>query len=137
MNVAEQTTEQTSVITITDAALAVIRKLLVEKDVPGCGVRVFASGGGYAGLQYGMRLDTKPRSYDQVIEQDGVKVFIDPTSMMQITGAVIDYKDSAMGGGFKIDNPNAAAPVCSCNTSFGMNGGQDATAEVTNSVWIR
>jgi iron-sulfur cluster assembly accessory protein len=136
MNAAEQTTEQTSVITITDAALAAIRKLLVEKNAPGGGVRVFASGGGFAGLQYGMRLDMKPRSYDQVIEQDGVKVFVDPTSMMQITGAVIDYQESARGGGFKIDNPNAA-PVPSCRVPFNTNGSQNAAAEVTDSVWIR
>jgi iron-sulfur cluster assembly protein len=126
MDLVEQTTtEETAVITITDSALAVVRKLLVEKEVPDHGLRVFVAGGGCSGLQYGMALEAEPRPYDQVIENDGVKVFIDPTSMMYLTGAVIDYEDSIMGGGFKIDNPNAVS-TCGCGTSFKTEGSQGA-----------
>jgi iron-sulfur cluster assembly protein len=126
MDLLEQTTtEEISVITITDGARAVVRKLLLEKNVPDYGLRVFVAGGGCSGLQYGMALEAEPRPYDQVVEHDGVKVFIDPTSMMYLTGATIDYEDSIMGGGFKIDNPNAVSS-CGCGTSFKTEGSQGA-----------
>jgi iron-sulfur cluster assembly protein len=127
MDLVEQTTvEETTGINITDSALAVIRKLLEEKNVPDHGLRVFVAGGGCSGLQYGMALEAEPRPYDQVINNDGVKVFIDPTSMMYLSNAVIDYEDSIMGGGFKIDNPNAVS-TCGCGTSFKTEGGQGAS----------
>jgi iron-sulfur cluster assembly protein len=68
-------------------------------------------------MQYGMALEAEPRNYDHVIEHDGVKVFVDPTSMMYLNQATIDYVDSIMGGGFKIENPNAVTS-CGCGTSF-------------------
>ncbi len=133
MDLVEQTTtEETTVINITDNALAVVRKLLEEKNVPDHGLRVFVAGGGCSGLQYGMALEAEPRPYDQVIENDGVKVFIDPTSMMYLTGAVIDYEDSIMGGGFKIDNPNAVS-TCGCGTSFKTEGSQGAAGATCGS----
>lgn len=117
--------EQTSTINVTDAALGVVRKLLVEKNVPDYGLRVFVAGGGCSGLQYGMALEAEARPYDNVIERDGVKVFVDPTSMMYLANATIDYEDSIMGGGFKIDNPNAVS-TCGCGTSFKTEGGAGA-----------
>ncbi len=119
--------EQTNTINVTDAALAVVRKLLVEKNVPDYGLRVFVAGGGCSGLQYGMALEAEARPYDNVIERDGVKVFVDPTSMMYLTNATIDYEDSIMGGGFKIDNPNAVS-TCGCGTSFKTSGSAGAAA---------
>jgi iron-sulfur cluster assembly protein len=109
--------EQTQTITVTEKALATVRNLLEEKSVPNYGLRVFVAGGGCSGMQYGMALEEEARAYDHVIEQDGVKVFVDPTSMMYLTGATVDYEDSLMGGGFKIDNPNAVS-ACGCGSSF-------------------
>jgi iron-sulfur cluster assembly accessory protein len=109
--------EQTQTILVTDKALATVRNLLIEKNVPNYGLRVFVAGGGCSGMQYGMALEEEARPYDHVIEQDGVKVFVDPTSMMYLAGATVDYEDSLMGGGFKIDNPNAVSS-CGCGSSF-------------------
>jgi iron-sulfur cluster assembly protein len=118
MDLVEQNTAVTTeTITITENAVNVVRDLLVSKEVPDYGLRVFVAGGGCSGLQYGMALEAEARPYDNVIETDGIKVFIDPTSMMYLTGATIDYEDSLMGGGFKIDNPNATS-ACGCGTSF-------------------
>lgn len=129
MDLVEQTTiEETTGINITDSALAVVRKLVAEKNVPDHGLRVFVAGGGCSGLQYGMALEAEPRPYDQVIKKDDVKVFIDPTSMMYLSNAVIDYEDSIMGGGFKIDNPNAVS-TCGCGTSFKTEGSQGAASD--------
>jgi iron-sulfur cluster assembly protein len=68
-----------------------------------------------------MAVEAEPRPYDHVIERDGVKVFVDPTSMMYLSNATIDYEDSIMGGGFKIENPNAVSS-CGCGSSFKTEG---------------
>ncbi len=125
MELVEQTTTDT--INLTEAAAKMVQNLLVQKNVPDYGLRVFVSGGGCSGLQYGMALEAEARPYDQVIEKNDVKVFIDPTSMMYLTGATIDYEDSIMGGGFKIENPNAVSS-CGCGTSFKAKNGPEAGA---------
>ncbi|HRQ40658.1 MAG TPA: iron-sulfur cluster assembly accessory protein [Chloroflexota bacterium] len=104
-------------IYLTDAAADMVKTLLVQKNVPDHGLRVFVAGGGCSGMQYGMALEAEPRPYDHLIEYHGVKVFIDPTSMMYLGNATIDYEDSIMGGGFKIENPNAVSS-CGCGSSF-------------------
>ena len=119
MELVEQTTTET--VTLTEGAIAMINNLLVQKEVPDHGLRVFVAGGGCSGMQYGMALEAEPRPYDHVIESGGVKVFIDPTSMMYLNNATIDYEDSIMGGGFKIDNPNATS-ACGCGSSFKTDG---------------
>jgi iron-sulfur cluster assembly protein len=115
MELVEQTT--TEAIYLTEAAVEMVRNLLIQKEVPDHGLRVFVAGGGCSGMQYGMALEAEPRPYDHVVEKSGIKVFIDPTSMMYLNQATIDYEDSIMGGGFKIENPNAASS-CGCGTSF-------------------
>ena len=130
MELVEQVTTDT--IFLTDAAADMVKNLLVQKEVPDHGLRVFVAGGGCSGMQYGMALEAEPRPYDQVIENEGVKVFIDPTSMMYLSGAVIDYEDSIMGGGFKIDNPNAVS-TCGCGTSFKTEGSQGAAGAACGS----
>jgi len=124
MDLLEQTNVET--INLTDAAVATVKSLLVQKEVPNHGLRVFVSGGGCSGMQYGMALEAEARPYDHVIEKDGVKVFIDPTSMMYLSNATIDYEDSIMGGGFKIDNPNAVSS-CGCGSSFKTADSQGAS----------
>jgi iron-sulfur cluster assembly protein len=115
---------QTETVNLTPAAVETVRNLLVQKNVPDYGLRVFVAGGGCSGMQYGMALEAEARDYDHIIEVDGVKVFVDPTSMMYLNNATIDYVDSIMGGGFKVENPNAASS-CGCGTSFkSKNGGE-------------
>jgi len=113
---------RTETITVTEAAAITVRDLLAQKNVPDYGLRVFVSGGGCSGMQYGMALEAEARPYDHVIEQDGIQIFIDPTSMMYLNNATIDYEDSLMGGGFKIENPNAVSS-CGCGSSFKTEGG--------------
>jgi len=111
------TIEQTETIQLTDTAAEMVRNLLTQKNVPDHGLRVFVSGGGCSGLQYGMALEAEARPYDHTIESSGVKLFVDPTSMMYLGGSVVDYEDNLMGGGFRIDNPNAVSS-CGCGHSF-------------------
>jgi iron-sulfur cluster assembly protein len=104
-------------MTLTPTAEIKLRDLLQSRNIPNHGLRVFVAGGGCSGLQYGMAFEAQAREFDTVVDQNGVKLFIDPTSLMYLSGASIDFIDSLMGGGFKIENPNAVA-ACGCGSSF-------------------
>jgi iron-sulfur cluster assembly protein len=68
-------------------------------------------------MQYGMTFDDATRDSDEVYEQHGLRIMVDPTSLFYVDGASIDYVDNLMGGGFHIDNPNAVSS-CGCGSSF-------------------
>ena len=76
-------------------------------------------------MQYGMSFEADPQEYDAVVETDGVRLLVDPTSMVYLKGATIDFVDSLIGGGFRIDNPNAVSQ-CGCGTSFKAENGEGA-----------
>ena len=118
---------ETPVLVVTPAAVAKIKELLVARNIPNHALRVFVSGGGCSGLQYGMAFEGNPQEYDTLVEIDGVRLVIDPTSLMYVGGATIDYVDSLMGGGFRIDNPNAVS-TCGCGTSFKTKGENSAAS---------
>jgi iron-sulfur cluster assembly accessory protein len=104
-------------ISVTPAAVSTIRNLLEQRQIPNHALRVFVSGGGCSGMQYGMAFEAAAQSHDNVIEVDGVRLLVDPTSAIYLQGATIDFVDSLMGGGFRIDNPNAVSS-CGCGHSF-------------------
>jgi iron-sulfur cluster assembly protein len=113
-----ETMEETAVITLTETAAEKLDGIMKEKGVREThALRVFVSGGGCSGLQYGMTFDPSPREVDTVILQHGMRVVIDPQSLRYMGGATIDYVDSLMGGGFHIENPNAVSS-CGCGHSF-------------------
>ena len=104
-------------VSLTTEAVAQLKSLLSKESNPDLGLRVFVSGGGCSGLQYGMAFDDNVRPGDDIIEQDGVKVLVDDFSAPYIRGSEIDYVDSLMGAGFTVHNPNAVHS-CSCGHSF-------------------
>ena len=106
-------------ITLTETAASKLGTVLRDKGfTPEThGLRVFVQGGGCGGMQYGMMFEGAPRETDEVYENFGLKVYVDPTSMFYINGANIDYVDNLMGGGFHIENPNAVSS-CGCGSSF-------------------
>jgi iron-sulfur cluster assembly protein len=108
---------QTSAIQITPAAANAVQELLEKKELKDHALRVFVSGGGCSGFQYGMALENKILDNDLVFVQNGVKVVIDEISINYLQGASIDYVDEIMGSGFKIENPNAVSS-CGCGSSF-------------------
>lgn len=120
------TAEATDTIRITEGARSVVQDLLVQKNVPDYGLRIFVSGGGCSGMQYGMALDAEPGESDFVMDDHGVRIFVDPISMMYLSGSIVDYEDSLMGGGFRIDNPNAVSS-CGCGNSFKTSSNSAAT----------
>ena len=104
-------------ITLTEGAIRRVRALIQEKELDGYALRVFVSGGGCSGMQYGMGLEPEPRETDFRYHFDDVEVVIDPSSLTYLSGATIDYVDDLMAGGFKIDNPMAVSS-CGCGHSF-------------------
>jgi iron-sulfur cluster assembly protein len=108
---------QTELITLTPSAVQAINELLEKRDLEGYALRIFVSGGGCSGLQYGMALDNNIQTGDVTAELDGVKVVIDEVSINYMRGSTVDYVDDLMASGFKIDNPNAIAS-CGCGNSF-------------------
>jgi len=114
-------------VSITERATENVKHLLKEKGVEGGALRVFVAGGGCSGYQYGMALAQEAEEDDLVIEQDGVKLVIDPESAPLLKGAEIDYVEDVMKSGFTIFNPNATRS-CACGSSFdtadGSGGGQ-------------
>jgi iron-sulfur cluster assembly protein len=117
----EQT--QTEFITLTPAAADAVRGLLEKRNLEGYALRVFISGGGCSGFQYGMALEANIREQDLVAEFDGVKVVVDEVSIEYLRGASVDYVEGVMGSGFKIENPNAISS-CGCGSSFRTKDGE-------------
>ncbi len=106
-----------AVVTITDEALGQLQTLLEQEGNPELGLRLFVSGGGCSGLQYGMAFDDEIREGDEVVQQGGVKIIVDDFSAPHVRGSEIDYVDGLMGAGFTVHNPNAVHS-CSCGHSF-------------------
>lgn len=127
-NIQIDTIETTPVLSVTSSAVAIIRDLLVQRNIPNHALRVFVSGGGCSGMQYGMAFEENARDFDKVVSVDGVRLIVDPTSLMYLQGATIDYVDSLMGGGFRIENPNAVSS-CGCGHSFRTSNSEAGSEE--------
>jgi iron-sulfur cluster assembly accessory protein len=115
--------EATPVLTVTPIAVSKIKELLAARDLNDHALRVFVSGGGCSGLQYGMAIEKEAEELDTTFETDGIRLLIDPASLQYLAGAHIDFVDELMGGGFRIDNPNAVSS-CGCGHSFRTEDGQ-------------
>ena len=122
----QPTTAVQSPLTLTVAAASEVKSLLAEQDRDDLYLRVYVAGGGCSGLQYGMALDENLEPGDETFEDSGVKLVVDATSLRYIGGAVVDYITTDMGGGFKIDNPNATRS-CGCGSSFSTEDGEEAS----------
>ena len=113
-------------ITLTSPAAEKLQTIMAEKGIENHALRVFISGGGCSGLNYGMTFAEDAEIDDKVVETDGLQVVIDPASLHYLKGVEIDYIDSLMGGGFRIENPNAVQ-TCACGSSFRTDAGEQGT----------
>jgi iron-sulfur cluster assembly protein len=106
-------------IHVTEKAAQKIQDLLRKEGVPDAsgGLRVGVQGGGCSGLSYAMRLDTKARDRDKVFEENGVRVFVDPKSLLFLDNTTLDYEETLMRQGFVFQNPQATRS-CGCGSSF-------------------
>ena len=106
-------------LVFTDAAAQKVGELIREEKNPNLKLRVFVSGGGCSGFQYGFTFDENTDDGDTHIENSGVTLLVDPMSVQYLMGAEIDYREDLEGAQFVIRNPNAAT-TCGCGSSFSV-----------------
>ncbi|MGO8969474.1 MAG: HesB/IscA family protein [Myxococcaceae bacterium] len=104
---------------LTAAAAARIQKLRDERQTPEAGLRVAVRGGGCSGLTYVIEWAEAPRERDKLFERDGVRVFVDPKSYLYLMGSVLNYEETLMASGFRLENP-LVKTACGCGESFSI-----------------
>ncbi len=108
---------QPSIVSLTDAAATKLQELTKAETSPDIGLRVYVYSGGCSGYRYGMMLEDQPTADDSVLQTNGVRVYVDSSSVPLLAGSSIDYVDTLMGAGFTVANPNAVSG-CGCGSSF-------------------
>ncbi len=112
-----ETQLQSSSLIFTSAAARKVKQLIQEEANPALKLRVFVSGGGCSGFQYGFTFDEKVEEGDTQVQNEGVILLVDPMSYQYLAGAEIDYTEGLEGAQFVIRNPNATS-TCGCGSSF-------------------
>jgi iron-sulfur cluster insertion protein len=110
-------TDMPSPILFTDSAANKVKELILEEGNPELKLRVFVTGGGCSGFQYGFTFEETANDDDTSMEKNGVTLLIDPMSYQYLVGAEIDYSEGLQGSQFVIKNPNATS-TCGCGSSF-------------------
>jgi iron-sulfur cluster assembly protein len=104
-------------ISISDAAVERLRKMLTDRGTPGAALRIAVRGGGCSGMQYDLRWDESFREKDRIYEREGARVVVDPKSYIYLVGSVLNYEQGLLQSGFKLTNPRVKSS-CGCGESF-------------------
>jgi iron-sulfur cluster insertion protein len=112
-------TDMPAPLVITEAAATKVKSLIEEEGNPELKLRVFVTGGGCSGFQYGFTFDEEIAEDDTRMDKNGVTLLIDPMSYQYLVGAEIDYQEGLEGAQFVIKNPNATS-TCGCGSSFSV-----------------
>jgi iron-sulfur cluster assembly protein len=119
------------VITLTEAAAERIRALMAASGRKAAGLRIGSKKGGCAGMEYTMDYAAEPNPHDELVEDKGVRVLIDPTAVMFLLGTEMDYKTDRMSAGFVFNNPNQTS-ACGCGESVALTPATEASAEASS-----
>ncbi len=106
-------------ISLTASAIAKVNETLAQQNPVPTGLRVGVVGGGCSGFSYSMQFENGAGMMDKVFDMDGLKVYVDATSVMYLNGCVVDYVETLEGAGFKFENPNVKS-TCGCGSSFSV-----------------
>src|SRR5947199_6180335 len=106
-------------ITLTPNAVAKVKEIMSQQNPAPAGLRVGVVGGGCSGFSYSMQFENGAGMMDKVFDMDGLKVYVDATSVMYLNGCIVDYVESLEGAGFKFENPNVKS-TCGCGSSFSV-----------------
>ena len=109
--------EMPAPLVFSDSAAGKVKQLIDEEGNPDLKLRVFVTGGGCSGFQYGFTFDEATNEDDTAMEKNGMTLLIDPMSLQYLAGAEIDYQENVEGAQFVIKNPNATS-TCGCGSSF-------------------
>ena len=108
---------KTTPVRLTDSAVNKVREIMATQDPLPAGLRIGVVGGGCSGFQYSMSFENQSGMMDKVFDFNGLKVFVDSTSLMYLSGCTVDYVETLEAAGFKFDNP-AVKSTCGCGSSF-------------------
>jgi iron-sulfur cluster insertion protein len=111
--------QQAMPIEFSESAAIRVRTLIAEEENPELKLRVFVSGGGCSGFQYGFTFDEKVNPGDMEVQKEGVTLVVDPMSLQYLVGGVVDYEEGLQGARFFVNNPNATT-TCGCGASFAV-----------------
>jgi iron-sulfur cluster assembly accessory protein len=106
-------------VTLTPKAIAKVKEIMSQQNPVPAGLRVGVVGGGCSGFSYSMSFENSPGMMDKVFDMEGLKVYVDATSVMYLNGCTVDYLETLEGAGFKFDNPNVKS-TCGCGSSFNV-----------------
>jgi iron-sulfur cluster assembly accessory protein len=104
-------------VRLTDSAVSKVREIMATQDPLPAGLRIGVVGGGCSGFQYSMSFENQSGMMDKIYEFNGLKVFLDATSLMYLNGCVVDYVETIEAAGFKFENPTVKS-TCGCGSSF-------------------
>jgi iron-sulfur cluster assembly accessory protein len=112
-------TTKTAPVTLTPNAIAKVKEIMAQQNPVPTGLRVGVVGGGCSGFSYSMQFENSAGLMDKVFDMDGLKVYVDATSVMYLNGCRVDYVETLEGAGFKFENPNVKS-TCGCGSSFSV-----------------
>jgi iron-sulfur cluster assembly accessory protein len=118
-NAPAQETVNKPPITLTPQAASKVQEIMATQDPIPAGLRIGVVGGGCSGFQYSMAFENQSGAMDKIFAFDGIKLFVDATSLMYLKGCVVDYVETPEASGFKFDNPNVRT-TCGCGSSFSV-----------------
>ena len=112
-----ETKPKAAPVSLTPNAVSKVKEIMAQQNPLPAGLRVGVVGGGCSGFSYSMSFENSPGMMDKVFEMEGLKVFVDATSVMYLDGCRVDYVETLEGAGFKFENPNVKS-TCGCGSSF-------------------
>jgi iron-sulfur cluster assembly accessory protein len=110
---------KTAPVTLTPNAVTKVKEIMAQQNPVPTGLRVGVVGGGCSGFSYSMSFENGAGMMDKVFDMEGLKVYVDATSVMYLNGCLVDYVESLEGAGFKFENPNVKS-TCGCGSSFSV-----------------
>src|SRR6202161_37430 len=112
-------TASTQPVTLTPSAIAKVKEIMSTQDPVPAGLRIGVVGGGCSGFSYSMSFENAAGMMDKVFDMEGLKVYVDATSVMYLNNCIVDYVETLEGAGFKFENPNVKS-TCGCGSSFSV-----------------
>ena len=106
-------------VSLTANAVAKVKEIMAQQNPVPAGLRIGVVGGGCSGFSYSMQFENGAGMMDKTFDFEGLKVFVDATSLMYLKGVSVDYLETLEGAGFKFDNPNVKS-TCGCGSSFNV-----------------
>jgi iron-sulfur cluster assembly accessory protein len=114
-----EVTKKAPPVSLTPNAVAKVKEIMGQQNPVPSGLRIGVVGGGCSGFSYSMQFENGAGMMDKTFDMEGLKVFVDATSVMYLNGCIVDYVETLEGAGFKFENPNVKS-TCGCGSSFSV-----------------